>query len=84
MILKVIIIAIVVLVLLKIISLPIRLLWKLLINTACGLVMLVLVNLLAPLTGVTFDLNFVTAATAGFLGLPGILLLFVVHFLTTS
>ena len=53
MILKVIIIAIVVLVLLKIISLPIRLLWKLLINTACGLVMLVLVNLLAPLTGVT-------------------------------
>ena len=38
------------------------------------------VNLLGPYTGVLFDLNLVTAAIVGFLGLPGIVLLFVLHF----
>lgn len=67
--------------LLKIISLPIRLIWKLAINTACGFLCLLAVNLLAPYTGVLFDLNLVTAVLVGFLGLPGLVLLFVLHFI---
>ncbi len=78
--LQCIIIALAIFLLLKIISLPIRLIWKLAINTACGFACLVAVNLLGPYTGVLFDLNLVTAAIVGFLGLPGIVLLFVLHF----
>ncbi len=78
--LQCIIIALAIFLLLKIISLPIRLIWKLVINTACGFACLVAVNLLGPYTGVLFDLNLVTAAIVGFLGLPGIVLLFVLHF----
>lgn len=81
MLLKSIILAAVVFVLLKIISLPIRLIWKLLINTGCGFLCLIILNLLSAYTGVLFDLNVVTAAIVGFLGLPGIILLFVVHFI---
>ena len=59
--LQCIIIALAIFLLLKIISLPIRLIWKLAINTACGFACLVAVNLLGPYTGVLFDLNLVTA-----------------------
>ena len=59
--------------------LPIRLIWKLAINTGCGFAILLVLNWLSPYTGVLFDLNFLTSAIVGFLGLPGIILLFVVH-----
>ena len=48
--LQCIIIALAIFLLLKIISLPIRLIWKLAINTACGFACLVAVNLLGPYT----------------------------------
>ena len=79
MLFKIILIAVLVLILLKVISLPIRALWRILINTACGFVCLILVNLLTPFTGVLFSLNLVTAVIVGFLGLPGLILLFVLH-----
>ena len=78
--LQCIIIALAIFLLLKIISLPIRLIWKLGITPAGGFACLVAVPLLGPYTGVLFDLNLVTAAIVGFLGLPGIVLLFVLHF----
>ena len=79
LILKFLVIALAVWGLLKIISLPIRLIWKLAINTGCGFAILLVLNWLSPYTGVLFDLNFLTSAIVGFLGLPGIILLFVVH-----
>ena len=81
MLLRILIIAALILILLKVIELPIRLLWRILINTLCGFVCLILVNLLAPYTGVLFSLNLVTAAIVGFLGLPGLILFFILHFI---
>ena len=81
MLLKILIIAVLILILRKVIELPIRLLWKGLINTLCGLICLILVNLLAPYTGVLFSLNPVTAVIVGFLGLPGLIMLFILHFI---
>ncbi len=52
--------------------LPMKLLWKLAIHAAAGFVCLWLLNLAAPLTGVAFPINAVTALTAGVCGLPGI------------
>ncbi|MDD3165099.1 MAG: pro-sigmaK processing inhibitor BofA family protein [Oscillospiraceae bacterium] len=63
------------------ITLPIRPLFKLLINLAAGYMMLFLFNLFSCLTGFSLDLNLVSAAIIGLLGLPGLALLLIVRFL---
>jgi len=79
MLLELIIVVLAVWLLLKIISLPIRLIWKLALNTGCGFLILMGLNWLSPYTGISFEENLVTAVIAGFLGLPGIVLLFAVE-----
>lgn len=64
----------------KIITAPMRLIFKVLFNAACGFVCLFLLNLLSDYTGIVFELSFVSAAIVGFLGLPGIVLLLVLQF----
>lgn len=48
---------------------------KLLVNSLSGFVCLWLLNLLSGITGIIFQINFVTALLVGFLGIPGIILL---------
>lgn len=59
----------------QIIMKPIKLLWKLIINSAIGLVLLMLVNYGAAYFGFALPINLITVLVAGFLGIPGILLL---------
>lgn len=67
--------------LLRIITAPIRLGWKLLLNTFCGYAILLLLNVLSGVTGIVFAINAATAVIVGFLGLPGIALLLVLRWL---
>ena len=60
---------------LRLLVLPIRWSLKLFVNSACGFVCLWLLNSVSGFTGFYFPINYVTAITAGFLGLPGIGLL---------
>lgn len=53
----------------------IKWIWKLGINSLAGFMSLWLLNLISGYTGIFFPINFLTACIAGFLGLPGILLL---------
>ena len=62
-------------VLLRLLVLPIRWCWKLILNSACGFACLWLLNSVSGFTGLYFPINYVTAIIAGFLGLPGIGLL---------
>lgn len=64
----------------KIISAPMRLIFKILINAASGYICLFLLNMLAEHTGVVFELSIVSALIVGFLGLPGIILLLALQF----
>ncbi|MDD3364439.1 MAG: pro-sigmaK processing inhibitor BofA family protein [Syntrophomonas sp.] len=59
----------------QVIMKPVKLLWKLLINSAIGLVLLLLVNYGAAYFGFALPINIITVLVAGFLGIPGILLL---------
>lgn len=68
-------------ILLKLITAPTRLVFKLLVNTACGYALLFLFNLFSGVTGFTVTLNLVSAAIVGFLGLPGFGLLLVLRYL---
>ena len=54
---------------------PIKLLWKLLFNSAVGLILLLVVNYSAGYFSFSLPINIITVLIAGFLGLPGIILL---------
>lgn len=54
---------------------PVKLLWKVAINSVIGLILLLLVNYAASYFGFVLPINIITILVAGFLGIPGILLL---------
>ena len=58
--------------LLRLLVLPIKLIWKLAIHSGCGFVCLWLLNSVSAFTGILFPINAVTTLIAGILGLPGI------------
>ena len=66
--------------LLRVMVLPLRWFWKLVLNGICGFLCLWLLNSVSGFTGLYFPINYVTAMIAGFLGLPGILLLAILQF----
>ena len=62
-------------VLIRLLLLPLRFLFKIGIHSGCGFLCLWLLNTISPFTGIAFPINAVTVLTAGVLGLPGIGLL---------
>ncbi len=54
---------------------PLRLIGRLVLNGIAGGLMLLLVNLLGSVLGIHININPVTALTAGFLGIPGVIML---------
>ena len=67
--------------LLRVMVMPLRWFWKLFLNGICGFLCLWLLNSVSGFTGLYFPINYVTALTAGFLGLPGIAVLAVLQVL---
>lgn len=66
---------------LKILTKPIRWIFKLLLNAAFGFVLLFLVNFFGDPVGIYITLNLINSLVAGFLGVPGVILLVLLHFL---
>lgn len=67
--------ALVTLVLIRMLFLPMRFVFRLAVHSGCGFACLWLLNTAASITGIHIPINAVTVLTAGFLGLPGIALL---------
>ena len=65
--------------LLRLFSTPLKLVLKLLVNTALGFAALWAVNATAAFTGIALGLNLGNALAIGVLGLPGFLLLLLVQ-----
>ena len=61
----------------KLLLSQVKLIWKLAVNSISGFICLWLLNLASGLTGIVFEINFITALVVGFLGIPGIVLLLV-------
>ena len=66
-------------ILMRLLLLPLKWILKAGIHSLCGFLCLWLLNWISGFTGVYFPINIVTAAIAGFLGLPGIGLLALVQ-----
>lgn len=69
---RIIIPALLALFLLRLLILPMKLIWKLLCNSGCGLICLWLLNTASAFTGLYLPINAVTVFLSGFFGLPGI------------
>lgn len=67
--------ALLALVLVRLLLMPVKWIFKIGIHSGCGFVCLWLLNTIAPFTGIVFPINAITVLTAGILGLPGIGLL---------
>ena len=68
----------VIFVLIKILSAPIRLIFKLLINTAVGFLILFLVNLIGGYFGFSLEMNLINALITGIFGIPGVIVLIII------
>ena len=64
--------AILAVILVRLLLLPMKLVFKIGIHSACGFLCLWLLNVVSTFTGIYFPINAVTVLTSGFLGLPGI------------
>ena len=63
----------------KILVVPVRILTKLIINGIVGRITLLIVNLVGGLIGISIAITPVTALIAGFLGVPGVVLLLIIQ-----
>ena len=70
-----------ILLVLRLLAKPIRFIFKLLINTVLGFVLLWLINFFGGGLGINLELSVINALIVGFLGIPGVLLLLALHFL---
>ena len=61
----------------RIMTAPIRLIWKLALNLVCGFAALILLNVLGGFLGIALGINLLSAMVIGFLGLPGLGLLLI-------
>ena len=61
----------------KLIAVPFRILWKLITNSIVGAIILWAINLL----GVGIEITFLKALIVGIFGIPGVLLVLIVHYL---
>ena len=68
---------IVLFILLRVLSLPFRIVWKLITNSIVGALMLWVVTLF----GLGIEITFFKALIAGFFGVPGVLVVVLAHFL---
>ena len=68
-------------ILFKILAAPMKLITKLLLNTAVGYVVLFIFDFFAEFFEISVGLNLVNAVVVGLLGIPGIILLVLLKFL---
>ena len=65
---------------LRLLFTPLKLLFKLALNSLSGFICLWLLNLVSGVTGVVFEINLFTTLIVGILGMPGIILLLIKHY----
>lgn len=65
----------------KLLSAPLKIVFKLFINALIGGVILIIINYIGSFFSFHIDLNFITAIIAGALGVPGIAILAILELL---
>ncbi len=61
--------------LLKILSVSVKVISKLVINSISGIILLLVFNLVGSIFSTTLEINFINSLVAGFFGIPGVIIL---------
>jgi inhibitor of the pro-sigma K processing machinery len=77
----IIIVAILVLILLIILRKPIKIIFKLILNTVIGFAALFVINYLGAFIGISVAINWINAVIVGVLGLPGVALVLLLQWI---
>ena len=67
-------------IILKVMCLPFKIIIKLLLNALIGGVVLYFINLIGARLGFVLDINWLTAIIVGMLGVPGVIIVVILHF----
>ena len=65
----------------KLLMVPIKLMWKLVVNAIVGALLLLVVNFVRGLIGLSLPITPVSALVAGVFGIPGVLVMLILQFL---
>ena len=65
----------------KLLSFPLKVLWKLIINAILGAVILFLFNLVGGFLNLSIQINALNALITGVLGIPGVILLLILQWI---
>lgn len=65
----------------KIFSWPLKKIFKLIINIALGILLILITNIFGERIGLHIPFNFVTAIISGTLGVPGVICLIILHYI---
>lgn len=68
-------------IILKILALPMKLIIKLVINGLIGALIIFLINFFGATVGFGIELNWITSLIVGILGIPGVVLVIILHFI---
>jgi len=82
-ILRIVMIVLAALLALKILTLPMRLLGKLALNAAAGVILLIVFNTVGALVGLQLGINLLNILVTGILGLPGLAVLLLARWILT-
>lgn len=66
---------VIIIIIAQVIMKPIKILWKITLNSVIGLLLLLVVNYMGNFFDFNLPINIITVLIAGFLGIPGIFLL---------
>ena len=65
----------------KLFRAPLKIIWKLVINSSIGFIILLAINFFGEGIGIEMPINLITAIIIGFLGLPGIITIFIINYI---
>lgn len=74
-------IVIAIIIIARIFAWPLKVIFKLILNIIIGLVILLFINAYGGPIGLYIPFNIVTALITGFLGIPGVVLLIIIHYI---
>ncbi len=65
--------------LLKILSVSVKVISKLVVNSISGIILLLIFNLVGSIFSTSLEINFVNSLVAGFFGIPGVIILLLLN-----
>lgn len=66
---------------LKLLKKPLKLVFKLLLNTLMGFIALILINIAGAFIGISIGINWINSLVVGIFGVPGVALLLILQWL---